>query len=151
VTQASHPEDIHIRIANTIAILRAETRTLDAATRQELNLSVETLLAADASVTELEAELDLVTAPDLSAAEEAQRLRARLEASELQVAALEQRLLEAQEKVQLEDQIHASERDRLAELERQAKKVERLLETDADAFGTYMDNALDQDDRQKGR
>lgn len=151
MTNNSRQEDIQVRIENTIAILEAAGQNVDGRARHDLVLAIDTLRTAQTALTALEAELDLVTAPDLSAAEEAQRLRGQLAASELRVADLEQRLVGANEQIQLEDQIHASEHDRLEELERRAKKVERLLETDADAFSTFMDNALDQDDRLPGR
>ena len=145
MTQTPKPEDIHTRIQNTVAILSSELKTLDAHARHVLQLAMETLQAADAAVTELEAELDLVTAPDLSAAEEAQRLRHRLEETEVQIAALQQKLSDANDKIRLEDEIHVSEHDRLKELERQTKRMEDILETDADVFGKFMDKALDQD------
>ena len=141
------PEDIHTRIQNTIAILTAEARTLDEHGRHDVQLAVETLQAADVAVTEIEAELDLVTAPDLNAAKEVQKLRNELEQAELRIAELDQRLAEARERIQIEDQIHAEEHENLQRLERQTKKMENILETDADAFGKFMDHALEQDER----
>ena len=150
MTQQPHPEDIHTRIENTIAILNAEAQTVDEHARHGLHLAIETLRAAEASVTVLESELDLVTAPDLSAAEEAQNLRLQLERAELRIATLEQQLVETREKIELEDQIHATEHDRLQKLEHQSKQMENILETDTQAFGKFMDRALEQDER-KGR
>ena len=154
MTETSHPEEIHTSIQNTIAILNAKARTVDAHARQDLRLAVETLSAADAAVDKLEGELDLVTTPDLNAAEEAQRLRHRLEEAKLRIATLEQQLAEAKDELQLESQIHTSDHERLRELERQATKMEGILETDAGAFGKFMDDALEQDQssgRLKGR
>ena len=143
-------EDIHTRIQNTIAILNAEAQTLDAHGRHDVHIAVETLHAAETAITELEAELDLVTSPDLAAAEEAQKLRHQLEEAELKIASLQQQLVEAKEKIHIEDQIHAEEHARLKQLEKQAKEMEGILETDAGAFGKFMDRALDKD-AQSGR
>ena len=70
-----------------------------------------------------------------------------LERAELRIAELDQRLAEAGERIQMEDEIHAEEHDRLKRLERKSSEMENILGTDADAFGKFMDHALDRDER----
>lgn len=142
------PEDVHTRIQNAIAMLAAEAPTAGPAAQHGFRLAVETLRAAEEAVTELEAELDLVTAPELRAAEEAQKLRHELEEAEVRYAALSQKLALLQEERTTEDAVHAEGHRRLQKLEKETAEIERLLETDAGAFGKFMDRALDQDEKQ---
>ena len=143
-------EDIHTRIENTLQILESEVQRVAEPARHDLILAMETLRASADAIRHLEGELDLVTAPDLDAAEEAQKLREHLDAAQLRIAGLEQQVVELRENSALEDQIHAEEHERLRELEKQAKEMEGILGSDEAAFGRFMEQALDKDE-QAGR
>ena len=142
-------EDIRLRIQNTIAILEAEAAKVEAAARRDLQLAVETLLAARTALDERDEELDLVTAPDRNAAEEAQRIARELEGARERIVALEQQLAEKETALDIEEQVHEEERRRLKKLEKQAASFESILETDQQAFSKFMDKALEEEERKR--
>ena len=62
-------EDIRIHIDNTIAILEAQIGQERASAQHGFQTAIETLRAARKAIDERDAQLDVVTAPERSAAE----------------------------------------------------------------------------------
>ncbi|MCA8942495.1 MAG: hypothetical protein KDB80_08070 [Planctomycetes bacterium] len=144
------PDDDPIleRIANAITVLSA-IRDPHAALRQ-LQMAIESLTAAAKAIEARDAELDLVTAPDRDAAAEIARLRQQLEEARDQIVTAELRAVESDQEREMEAQVHADDAARLAKLERKSRDLDALLMEDEEAFGRYMDRAMDEDDRRRG-
>ena len=135
-------------VENAIAVLRAVRDPHTA--KQSLVLAVNALESALDGIRRRDEQLEMLTSPDRSAAEEAQALRAR-------VAELERELELAQADAQateqtkaLEEELHEEDRRRLKKLERKAKDLDKLLMEDDDAFSRYMDRAMDLDEERRG-
>ncbi len=144
------PEDIGTAIRNALAILATPGAKAPHAIERNFQLAVETLLAARAAIEKRDSEIDLVTDPDHTAAEEAQRLRAALEKAEGRILELEQELAMAKHDAEVEQVLHAEEQKRLKTAEKKAKDLDSLLMEDDEAFKRYMDKAMDEQER-KGK
>lgn len=154
MTQGSN-EDIRQRIANTLAILDTSggqgsghsVKRDPALLRRHLAMAAGTLQAAAEAIGELDSQLDAVTAPELDAVREMQRMQVQLEQAEQKVAGLELDLQMAKADIQVEEALHSEDRKRMKELEKRSKNFNKVLMEDDDAFGKFMDQAMDDQER----
>lgn len=144
-------DDVRSKIDNTLAILAALKGNEPHVLRRALALSADTLKAAREATQETEAELDVLTTPGRNAAEDLVKLRKQLDAAQDRILDLEQQLGLLRQERDIENQLHATERKRLAELEKQSTQYEAMLLKDDDAFAKYLDRALDADEKKRGR
>src|SRR6188474_3128442 len=101
--------DIRQRIRNALAILEAPKSREVHQIPRTVGLAMDALRGADQAIDELESELELVSAPDLDAAREVQRLRRELEAARATVARLQGELASTREELEIEKRIHTEE------------------------------------------
>ena len=139
------PEDIRTRIDNTIAILEAQISQERGSAQHGFHIAVDTLRAARKAIDERDAELELVTTPELKAAEEAQRLQKELVAAEARAVGFEQQLAMLRQEHEVEEHLHDEDRKRLEKLKKRADDFDQVLMTDKDAFSRFMDKALEKD------
>ena len=145
------PDDIRRRIDNALAVLGATPTNDVRAVRQTVELLKSTLTELRGAFDELEAQLEVVTAPDRNAARDVVALDRELRSAKAKNQDLEQRLALARAELEADRQLQADDRTRLAELEKQSRQFEDLLLKDDDAFGRYLDRAIDADERKRGR
>lgn len=146
---ADTPQDVYTTIENAIAILQSQAAGERGPAHRSLVLAVDTLKAAKAALQERDAELELVTAPDLKAAEEAQRLRHDKEELQVRIAGLEQELAMLRQEHEIEEHLHAEDAKRLKQLEKKARDFDDILVKDKEAFSAFMEKALDDEDRKR--
>jgi chromosome segregation ATPase len=141
VDQPGEPE-VRVRISNAIAIVESMLGREPGA-RQAFLAAIEALRAARGAIGELEAQLDIVTAPERAAARDVLRLGRELEAARQRIAALEAEVRLLRTKLDVEAGVHADEQRRLRELEHRAKEFDAVLMDDDRAFGKFMERELD--------
>ncbi|MBI5850537.1 MAG: hypothetical protein HZB39_05785 [Planctomycetes bacterium] len=144
-------DDVRNQIDNTLSILASLQGNEPHVLRRAIALAADTLKSAREALKETDAELDVLTAPGRNAAEELVRLRKQLDAAQDKALDLEQRLAMLRQERDVELQVHAAEKKRLAELEKQSAQYEAMLLKDDDAFSKYLDRALDADEKKRGR
>ncbi len=144
-------DDIRDKIDNTLAILASLQGNEPHVLRRALALAADTLKAVREAQKETDAELDVLTTPGRNAAEDLVKLRKQLDAAQDRILDLEQQLGLLRQERDIENQLHATERKRLAELEKQSTQYEAMLLKDDDAFAKYLDRALDADEKKRGR
>ena len=144
-------DELRARIESTLTILAALRTAEPHALRRALALAAETLKQALGGLTEVDRELEGVTAPDRSAAAEAVGLPKEPEAARGKITRLEQALAMARSDLDVEKNVQAEERKRLAQLEKKHKEYEALLLNDPKAFSDYFDRALEVDEKKRGR
>src|SRR5688572_3348134 len=135
--------DVHQRIQNALSILQSAKSREPHEVARTVTTAIEALRAAKVALDERDAELDLVSSPDLQAAREISRLRKELETARANVVRLERELATAREELSIEQRVHDGERKKLADLETRAKKFDQVLLTDDRAFERYMDRELE--------
>lgn len=133
-------------IDNALAILGAQRGGDPRAAAQGFAVAIEALRAARAAIDDLDGQLELLTAPERNAAREAARLRGELETERRRAAGLEQDLAMLRADRDVENAVHEQDRIRLRELEKRAKEFESVIMRDDDAFGRFMESALDEDE-----
>jgi DNA repair exonuclease SbcCD ATPase subunit len=151
MTDDTAKPDARASIDNALAILSAAGADEPHAVKRNLALAANALRAARDEIDALNAELDLVTAPDVDAAREVQRLERELATAQGRIAELEQASAMLRRDLDIETNVHADENRRLKELEKRAKDFESVLMEDDEAFGRFMDRALDEDERKRKR
>ena len=144
-------DELRARIESTLTILAALRTAEPHALRRALALAAETLKQALGGLTEVDRELEVVTAPDRSAAADVVRLTKELDAARGKITRLEQDLAMARSDLDVEKNVQAEERKRLAQLEKKHKEYEALLLNDPKAFSDYFDRALEVDEKKRGR
>lgn len=136
-------DDVRQRIQNALAILESPKSREPHQVPRTVGAAIDALRAAELALDARDAELDLVSSPDLQAAREIVRLRQELEAARERVARLERELATAREELSIEKRVHVGEREKLADLEARAQRFDEVLLTDDRAFERYMDRELD--------
>ena len=147
----SQDDDLESRVDNTLAILGAASAADPHAQRRALALAVDTLKAVREALRARAAELDVLTTPGRKPAEELVRLEKELQSADARSAAHEQRSVLLAQELQLERELHAAAKTRLAEAEKQAAQYEAMLMQDDAAFSKYLDRAIDADEKKRGR
>lgn len=147
----SQDDDLESRVDNTLAILGAAFGTDPHALKRALALAAETLKAVREALRKRAAELDVLTTPGRKPAQELLRLEKDLQSAVAKSAAHEQRSVMLGQELQLERELHAAAKKRLAEAEKQAVQYEAMLLKDDAAFSKYLDRALDADEKKRGR
>lgn len=144
-------DEIRSKIENTLSILASLQGNEPHVLRRGLALAADTLKAARGALAETDSELDVLTTPGRNAAEDLLRLQKELDRQKDRALDLEQQLALLRQERQVETQVHAAEKKRLAELEKQSAQYEAMLLKDDDAFSKYLDRALDADEKKRGR
>ena len=138
------------KIDNALTILAALQTNEVHALRRALALAADTLKSARAAIADSESELDVLTSPQRNSAEESMRLEKELTKARDRIVGLEQDLAIARQEREVDTQVQAIDRKRLAELEKKVAQYESMLMSDDQAFARYMDRAVDADAK-KGR
>ncbi len=144
-------DEIRARIDNALTVMAALRTNEPHAMRLALASAGDALKVARGALTETEAELDVLTAPNRNPAADAIKLRKELDAALSKIVGLEQDLAMLRQERDVERQMQAADRKRLAELEKQHGQYEALLLKDNDAFAKYMDRAVEADEKKRGR
>lgn len=142
-------DDIRTILDNALAIVRSQAVGERGPTHQALRTAAEALLAARQAIDELGEQLDLVTAPELDAAQEVRRLRAEVGRLEEKLAQVEEERERERQSRELEEHLQAEEKRRLRELERKSRDFEDTLAKDPAAFERFMERALDEQEKRK--
>src|SRR5690606_13231703 len=121
------------------------------AVRQTFELAKTTLLDLRNALDELEAQLEVVTAPERNSARDVVALGKELRAAKSKIHELEQRHALARAELDADRLLQRQDRERLTELEKKNRQYEELLMKDDDAFARYLDQAIDADERKRGR
>lgn len=144
-------EDIRSRLDSALTVLAALNTNEPHVLRRALVLAGDALRAARGALDEADDELDVLTAPDRNSAAEVVRLEKELATARDRAVALEQDLAMLRHERDLETQVQAVDRKRLADLEKRVAQYESSLLKDDDAFSRYMDKAVEEDEKKRGR
>ena len=144
-------DEIRERIDNTLAILASLQGNEPHALRRAVGLAAETLKALREHWNEADAEMDVLTTPGRSPAAELIKLQGELERTKDRMSKFEQQLISERQARRVEEQLRATDKKRLTELEQQASQYEAMLFKDGAAFSKYMDRAMEADEKKRGR
>ena len=143
-------DDIHQQIENALRVVGAQRHQVQPQVAQTLALAFDALKAARAALDESDEQLAIVTDPERDMAVEVQRLTHELEQERARADRAEQATAVARADKEVEDLLHAEDSKRIDKLEKKAQSLDAVLMKDDGAFGRFMENALDEQDRKGG-